>query len=92
MTINEPYAQYLEAANRVFGPLAVGKYGVSQGKLVKKLDRDEFSGKYEAFKDLDRLYKSLSNSGVTIDDAIYQELKALAAELLMDEKNNRFQW
>lgn len=89
---DKAYQRYLAACDEKLGPLEAGQYGVVEQTLVKKLDESEFEGKYSEFQELERIFKGLISSGATIDDALYQELKELATELLMTEKAGTFEW
>ncbi len=88
----DAYARYLEASDRILGPLDVGGYGVREGKLVKKFTLDEFDEKLSELEALSRIIQGVMISGATVDDGVYQEIKDLAHELLMRERETDFDW
>lgn len=81
----DEYAQYLERFEAAVGDIKTGQYGRYKGRLVRKLDADQFASKLAEYTDLGERFIAIINAGDTIDDALAVDLRSTEVELLFEK-------
>jgi hypothetical protein len=79
---HDPYLEYL---TRFQAQIGAGAFGKFKGRLVRKLNPDEFSSAQEEFSTLRKHYEKCVERGDTINDAVTKLLAEKAAELLLED-------
>ncbi len=79
------YAEYLKRADQIpqMAAVPVGQYAKVKGRLVKKLNADEFAERWVEYRDLLESYNQSMVRGDTVNDAVVQILDERAIELLL---------
>jgi hypothetical protein len=76
------YQSYLERAV-VLGAIEPGGYGKFDGKLVRKLNLDEFRERIKEYDALVSSYEKIVQNGHTLSNTLIRVLRERAAELLV---------
>lgn len=79
----EEYARYLDRFGAELGEVELGAFAKYKGKLVKKLEFEEFSRVYEEYHSLAAHYLESLDRGDTINDVIVKSIRENAAALLI---------
>ena len=74
---------YLQRFAKYVGPIDVGQYGPYKGRLILKMNRTQFEGKYTYYLDLGQKYVNMLNQSDTIDDTLTLDIKAAEVELVI---------
>lgn len=77
------YAAYLERFSERVGEADFGAFVKHEGKLVKKLRREEFDEVYSEYFELAQRYLESMDRGDTINDVVVRMLRQRAAELFL---------
>jgi hypothetical protein len=78
------FREYLIRFEASAGPCEFGEFVKHRGRLVKKLNYDEFGDKWAEFVKLRDAYQGIFERGDTINDAMVRILRERAAELILD--------
>ena len=78
----DPYLEYL---SRFQTQIGAGGFGKFRGRLVRKLNPDEFNSAQQEFTTLRKHYEKCVERGDTINDALTKLLAEKAAELLIED-------
>jgi hypothetical protein len=78
------FRDYLSRFESSSGQHDFGDFVKFRGRLVKKLNYDEFVERFEEFARLKTTYEEIFQRGDTINDAIVRVLRERAAELMLD--------
>lgn len=78
------FGDYLDRFQRLVGEMDTGQYGRFKGRLVRKLDDQEFRARLDEYVDLGERFVRTLNAGDTIDDLLAVELKGLEADLVLE--------
>lgn len=81
----DEFARYVERFEQLVGDIQTGQYGRYKGRLVRKLDRDQFEAKLTEYTDLGERFIAVINAGDTIDDALAVDLRSAEVELLIQK-------
>ena len=79
---------YLERFLEHVGPIEIGQYGQYKGRLILKMNRNQFEEKYRYYLNLGRKYVHMLNQSDTIDDTLTLDIKAAEVEMVI--KNSLF--
>jgi hypothetical protein len=64
------------------GDVAVGDYGTWGGKLIKRLDREEYATAYGEFRELEERIRTMMTEGMTLSDYVNDLYREAAAKVL----------
>lgn len=78
-----PYAHYLARWQRDLGAAEPGAFAKYNGKLIKKLSREEFEPMLLEFEALAQRYAESVERGDTVNDVVVRLLRERAASLLL---------
>jgi hypothetical protein len=81
--LEKEYRDYLTRFDAVAGPRRVGEFVKHQGRLVKKLGRDEFAPIYREYFENARLFFDSVDRGDTINDVVVKTLRQRSIELFL---------
>ena len=82
--IRAEYEQYLARfTSAIEGDVEVGAFAKYKGKLVKKMDFDEFSTTYTEYHQLASHYFESLDRGDTINDVVVKAVREGAANLIL---------
>lgn len=82
--VADEYAEYLVRFDKaVDEDVPVGGFTKYKGKLIKKLDADEFSEKNKEYLELASHYFQSLDRGDTINDVVVRLVRERAAELVL---------
>ena len=90
--VDELYRIYVRKFDKDLGRLEPGQFARWQRTLVERLDRDDFEARWREFKDYEKVYKTLIEDGATVTNALYDEIKEKATQLLLQESGGDFWW
>lgn len=82
--IEAEYVSYRKRADQLLAGVALGGYGKYCGRLVKRLDQEEFAARWQEYLQVREAYDRTLSRGDTVNDAIVQLLNEQAAELLLE--------
>jgi hypothetical protein len=77
------YLEYLARFDREVGAVDVGAFAKYQGRLIKKMGRDEFEPAFREYHDLAQRYADSLERGDTINDVTVKLLRDQAAKLIL---------
>jgi hypothetical protein len=78
------YVEYLNRFDREVGTtVEVGAFAKYQGRLIKKMSRDEFDPSFTEYADMARRYHDSLERGDTINDVVVKMLRDSAAKLIL---------
>jgi len=77
------YREYLTRFDRELGAVEVGAFAKFQGRLIKKMSRDEFEPAFLEYHDLAERYHDSLDRGDTINDVVVKMLRDHAAKLVL---------
>ncbi len=77
------YTAYLKRTSAQMKGIKVGQYVKVKGRLIKKLDYDEFAEKWARYEEIRTAYNESMRRGDTVNDAMVQLLDEHLAELLL---------
>ena len=77
------YREYLTRFDREVGAVDVGAFAKYQGRLIKKMARDEFDPAFLEYHDLAQRYHDSIDRGDTINDVLIKMLRDHAAKLIL---------
>jgi hypothetical protein len=77
------YDDYLRRFEAALGPLAPDEFGKHQGKLIKRLDPDEYATAYREYMALASHYLEGVDRGDTINDVSVRLIRDHAARLVL---------
>jgi len=86
------YETYTAKFDSQLGPLDVGQFARWQRTLVQRLGREEFEERWLEFKDYEKVYRTLIETGATVTNALYDEIEDKATQLLLQESDGSFWW
>ena len=75
--------EYLTRFDRQVGAVEVGAFAKYEGRLIKKMSRDEFDPAFLEYADLAGRYHDSVDRGDTINDAMVRMLRDSAAKLIL---------
>ncbi|MBT8492367.1 MAG: hypothetical protein KJO07_04850 [Deltaproteobacteria bacterium] len=81
--IEKAYSEYLERFTETAGDHDFGAFVKHEGRLVKKLQLDEFDSLYTEYYDLAKRYFESLDRGDTINDIVVRMLRQKATELFL---------
>lgn len=81
--IDKQFDEYLARVEEAIGDAEFGQFVKHDGKLVKKLRKDEFEEIYGDYFDLAKQYFASIDRGDTINDVVVRMLRQRAAELFL---------
>jgi hypothetical protein len=82
--LREEYERYIARFNTAIeGDVVVGAFAKYKGKLVKKMDFDEFSSTHDEYHALAAHYITSLDRGDTINDVIVKSIRDSAATLII---------
>ncbi len=79
----DEYQQYLTRFDAALGAVDVGAFAKHKGKLIKKLDLDEFGAKSKEYLELASHYFESVDRGDTINDVVVKLIREHAATLVL---------
>ena len=82
------FEEYFQRFTELVGVIEEGQYGQYKGRLVLKMNRQQFEDRYQQYLDLGIHYGELLERSDTIEDSITVDLRAAEIELLI--KNSLF--
>ena len=77
------FEEYLQRFTELVGVIEEGQYGQYKGRLVLKMNRQQFEERYQQYLDLGIHYGELLERSDTIEDSITVDLRAAEIELLI---------
>ena len=80
----EDFRAYLGRFEGAAGEHEFGDFVKHNGRLVKKLNFDEFVTRWDEFHALKTKYEEIFQRGDTLNDAMIRVLRERAAELMID--------
>ena len=86
------YATYERKIEAQLGKLEAGQFARWQRTLVQRLGREEFEERWLEFKDYEKVYRTLIETGATVTNALYDEIEDKATQLLLQESDGSFWW
>lgn len=82
--VREEYARYLERFDaELDAGVEVGGFAKYKGKLIKKMDFDEFAKTHEEYHALAAHYFESLDRGDTINDIVVKQIREDAARLVL---------
>lgn len=81
--LDKQFGEYLARFNEAVGDTDFGQFVKHDGKLVKKLRREEFDEVYGEYFELAKRYLESLDRGDTINDGVVRMLRQKAAELFL---------
>jgi len=81
--LQKEYEGYLTRFTAEHGEVDLGAFVKFKGKLVKKLDLDEFTRVYDEYHQLAAHYFESLDRGDTINDIVVKSIREHAANLLL---------
>lgn len=81
--LREEYVQYLERFTAQVGEVEVGSFAKYKGKLIQKMDFDEFRETHSEYHALAAHYLQSMDRGDTINDVIVRSIRDAAAKLVI---------
>ena len=82
-TDDKAYEEYLERFAEVAGDQEFGAFVKHEGRLVKKLQREEFAKLNAEYYDLAKRYFESIDRGDTINDVVVRMIRQKATELFL---------
>lgn len=82
---SDDYNRYIERFERLVGDIRPGQYGKFKGRLVTRLELEQFDAKAAEYLDIGRRFNTMMTSGDTIDDTLIIELRAAEVELVLEQ-------
>jgi hypothetical protein len=79
------YRDYLTRFERELGSVAVGAFAKFQGRLIKKMSRDEFEPAFLEYHELSERYYDSLERGDTVNDVVVKLLREKASTLVMPQ-------
>ena len=77
------HADYLRRLEAAVGPLAPGEFRKHQGRLIRRLEPDEYEATYREYMDLASVYLAGLDRGDTINDVTVKLIREHAAQLVL---------
>jgi len=77
------YERYLARFEAELGAVELGAFAKYKGRLIKKMDLEEFRGTWGTYHELASHFLESRDRGDTINDTIVKLLRQHAAELLL---------
>ncbi|MBN2722769.1 MAG: hypothetical protein JXR95_01725 [Deltaproteobacteria bacterium] len=82
----DEFKGYLSRFDSEVGKREFGEYGTWNQFVVKKMNFDEFSTKFDEYRNLEKLYADILERGDTVNDAIFRTLQESGAHLIIEVK------
>jgi hypothetical protein len=79
------FDEYLQRFDTKVGAIEAGQYGQYKGRLILKMNREQFEKKYNEYISLGIKYGTMLSRSDTIEDTLTVDLKAAEIELLITE-------
>jgi hypothetical protein len=79
------YRDYLTRFARELGEVDVGAFAKYQGRLIKKMSRDEFEPAFIEYHELSERYYDSLDRGDTVNDVVVKLLRDKAATLILPQ-------
>ena len=79
------FAKYIERFERLVGDIQTGQYGQFKGRLVRRLNSEEFQIKASEYDELGQRFNRILDEGDTIDEGLTVNLRSVEVELVMEE-------
>ena len=77
------FHDYLDRFAAEVGPAEIGTFAKFRGRLIKKLDYEQFAAAYHDYHALAKRYHDSVERGDTINDAVVKMLREQAAALVL---------
>ena len=81
------YSAYEERFLRLVGDIVPGQYGRYNGRLIRRLDTEQFQSTSETYGRLGARLNSAVMSGDTIDEGLTVQLRALEVSLVIENSD-----
>ena len=78
------YREYLTRFDRKLGAVEVGAFAKFEGKLIKKLAREDFEAAFLEYHEIAQRYYEGIERGDTMNDVVVKMLREKAAQLILD--------
>ena len=79
------FTQYIERFERLVGDIQTGQYGQFKGRLVRRLNSEEFEMKANEYDELGQRFNRILDNGDTIDEGLTVSLRGVEVELVMEK-------
>ena len=79
------FRDYVERFDRLVGDINTGQYGQFKGRLVRKLNADEFEQKSTEYDELGQRFNRILEEGDTIDEGLTITLRSVEVELVLEQ-------
>ncbi len=79
------FSAYVERFERLVGDIQTGQYGQFKGRLVRKLNADEFDQKATEYDKLGQRFNRILEEGDTIDEGLTLNLRSVEVELVLEK-------
>jgi hypothetical protein len=77
------HEEYLRRLDAAVGPVAPGEFRKHQGRLIRRLEADEYAVMYREYMDLASTYLAGVDRGDTINDVTVKLIRDHAAQLVL---------
>ncbi len=82
---SKEFTQYIERFERLVGDIQTGQYGQFKGRLVRRLNSEEFEMKASEYDELGQRFNRILDNGDTIDEGLTVSLRGVEVELVMEK-------
>ncbi len=82
---SKEFTQYIERFERLVGDIQTGQYGQFKGRLVRRLNSEEFEMKASEYDELGQRFNRILDNGDTIDEGLTISLRGVEVELVMEK-------
>lgn len=83
MSAVSDHADYLRRLEAAVGPLGAGDFRKHQGRLIRRLEPDEYAAAYREYMELASAYLAGVDRGDTINDVTVKLIRERAADLVL---------
>jgi hypothetical protein len=82
--VNE-FSEYNERFNRLVGEIQTGQYGRYRGRVVRRMNAEEFNLKTASYGELGQRFNRILDTGDTIDEGLTVDLRSIETELILEQ-------
>ena len=82
--IIDNFQSYGERFERFIGNIKIGQYGHYRGRVIRRLDQEQYNAKYREYLWLRDRFAQIIQTGDTIDEVFVADLRAAEIELLFE--------
>ena len=84
---NASYEEYQSRFQRLVGEIQPGQYGQFRGRLVRRLNAEQFEEQTSQYSKLGNQLMNAINSGETLNEQLMVEIRAAEVSLVLERSN-----